>query len=188
MSGVEDAAARLVVISGPGGVGKGTIVAALLRRYPEVTLSVSATTRCPRPGETDGVAYHFLGDDDFDAMVAEGSFLEWAAFAGNRYGTPWSSVQGALEAGRTVVLEIEIRGALQVRERFADALLIFLAPPSREILVERLRGRGTDDDDRIAERMAIADWELAQAGAFDEVVVNDTVDAAVDAIGRILGL
>lgn len=178
----------LVVVSGPGGVGKGTVVRALRERYPDLAVSVSATTRDPRPGEVDGTDYLFLTREQFDALVAADGFLEWAEFGGHRYGTPWSSVEGQLAAQRTVVLEIEVQGAAQVRRRFDDAVLIFLAPPSREVLVERLRGRGTDDEQRIAQRMAIADAELAQAEMFDHVVVNTTVDGAVDEIGRILGL
>ena len=177
-----------MVISGPGGVGKGTVVRALRGTYPHVAVSVSATTRAPRPGEIDGTHYHFLSDEGFDELVARDGFLEWAEFAGNRYGTPWTSIEGPLADGRTVVLEIEIQGAAQVRRRFADATLIFLAPPSRDALLERLRSRGTDDPGRIEERMALADWELAQAPEFDAVVVNDTVDGAVAEIGRILGL
>jgi len=148
---------------------------------------VSATTRAPRPGETDGVEYHFVSEGRFDEMVARGEFLEWAEFAGRRYGTPWSSLDAALARGTAVVLEIEIQGALQVRARFDDALLIFLAPPSMAALRRRLEGRGTDDPQRVAERMAIAEWEMAQAPQFDHVVVNDAVDGAVAAIGRILG-
>ena len=181
-------ASRLVVISGPGGVGKGTVVRALRRRHPELVVSVSATTRPPRPGEVDGVAYRFLSPAAFADLIAADGFLEWAEFAGNRYGTPWTSVEEPLAQGRTVVLEIEVQGAAQVRRRFPDAVLIFLVPPSHEALVERLRGRGSDDEARIAQRMAIAEQELGHADEFDHVVVNDTVDAAVDAIGRILGL
>jgi guanylate kinase len=180
--------ARLVVISGPGGVGKGTVVRALRERHPLLALSVSATTRPPRPGETDGTHYHFLSDDAFDQLVAEGGFLEWATFAGNRYGTPWTSVEEALRQGRTILLEIEIQGALQIRDRFGDAILIFLAPPSDDALLERLHRRGTDDEERINQRMTLARWELEQAREFDHVVINDTVEAAVDEIGRILGL
>ena len=178
----------LVVLSGPGGVGKGTVVRALRERYADVAVSVSATTRNPRPGEVDGTHYLFLSPEAFDDLIAADGFLEWAEFGGHRYGTPWSSVEGLLAAQRTVVLEIEVQGAAQVRRRFPDAVLIFLAPPSREALVERLRTRGTDDEERIAERMVIADAELAQADAFDHVVVNGTVDGAVEEIGRILGL
>ena len=187
-AGSAPAASQLVVISGPGGVGKGTVVRALRSRYPDLAVSVSATTRAPRPGEADGVAYHFLSPSDFTELVDAGGFLEWAEFAGNRYGTPWRSVEQPLADGRTVVLEIEVQGAAQVRRRFPDAVLIFLVPPSHEALVERLRGRGSDDEQRIAERMVIAQEELEHSGEFDHVVVNDTVDAAVDEIGRILGL
>ena len=180
--------ARLVVISGPGGVGKGTVVRALRERYPTLAVSISATTRSARADESDGVHYWFLDDDEFDALIADGGFLEWAEFAGNRYGTPWSSVEAPLHEGRTVVLEIEIQGALQVRGRFPDATLIFIAPPSIQELRQRLRGRGSDDEERIAERMRIADWEMAQAGQFDHVVVNADVGDAAAEIGRILGL
>lgn len=179
---------HLVVISGPGGVGKGTVVRELLRRYPELAVSVSATTRPPRSGEVDGTHYHYLDRATFDEMVADGGFLEWAEFGGNCYGTPRASVERDLEAGHTVVLEIEVQGAAQVRERFADALSIFLVPPTREELLDRLRGRGADDDDRIEQRMRLAETELGESVNFDYVVVNDTVDAAVAAIGRILGL
>ena len=178
---------RLVVVSGPGGVGKGTVVKALLRRHPELAVSVSATTRDPRPGETDGVEYHFLDEESFDALIDSDGFVEWAAFGGRRYGTPWSSLKAALDRGATVVLEIDVQGALQVRERFLDALLIFLTPPSMDELRQRLEGRGTDDARRVAERMRIADWEMAQSPSFDHVLTNETVDQTVDEIGRILG-
>ena len=162
-------------------------MAALRRAHPDIVISVSATTRAPRPGEVDGVAYHFLDDDAFTALVAAGGFVEWAEFAGHRYGTPWSSIEAGLFRGQTVVLEIEVQGALQVRRRFADALLIFLEPPSFAVLEKRLRGRGTDAEERIARRLEIARWELDQASAFDYRVVNDDVDRAVDEITHILG-
>jgi guanylate kinase len=184
----ESVGRRLVVVSGPGGVGKGTVVAALLQRHPDLAVSVSATTRDPRPGETDGVAYHFLDEATFDELIDSDGLVEWAAFGGRRYGTPWSSLNSALEQGTTVVLEIDVQGALQVRERFLDALLIFLTPPSLAELQQRLEGRGTDDAGRVAERMRIAQWELAQTPSFDHVITNDTVDSTVEQIGRILGL
>ena len=176
-----------MVVSGPGGVGKGTVVKALLQRYPDLAVSVSATTREPRPGETDGVEYHFLSEDTFDELVDCDGFVEWAAFGGRRYGTPWSSLNAALEQGATVVLEIDVQGALQVRERFLDAVLVFLTPPSLDELRQRLEGRGTDAPERVAERMRIADWEMAQSPSFDHIITNATVDQTVAEIGRILG-
>jgi guanylate kinase len=183
---VQRLAGRLLVVSGPGGVGKGTVVAELARRRPDIAVSVSATTRDPRPGEVYGQHYHFLTDDDFDALIAEGGLLEWAEFNGRRYGTPWSSVIDAMESGRPVVLEIEIQGARQVRARHPEAVLVFLQPPSVEELAARLRGRGSDDESTIAARMEIAEWELAQAEEFDHLVVNDDVGRAADEIGSIL--
>ena len=169
-------------------MGKGTVVRALIERFPQLVVSTSATTRDPRPDEVDGDHYHFLDDAAFDDLVARNGFLEWAEFGGRRYGTPWSSVHSAVRDGKTVVLEIDVQGAMQVRRHSDRALLIFLRPPDHDALLERLRSRGADDDDRIAERMAIAERELEAAGGFDHVVVNDTVEAAVDEIGRILGL
>lgn len=183
----ESVGRRLVVVSGPGGVGKGTVVKALLQRHPDLAVSVSATTREPRPGERDGVEYHFLDEATFDRLIADDGFVEWAAFGGRRYGTPWSSLNTALERGDTVVLEIDVQGALQVRERFLDALLVFLAPPSMAELQQRLEGRGTDDEHRVAERMRIAEWEMAQSPSFDHILTNDTVDRTVEEISRILG-
>lgn len=174
------------MISGPGGVGKGTVVRVLLERWPELALAVSATTRPPRPGEENGREYHFVSDAQFDKLVTSDALLEWATFGGRRYGTPWSSVRDALEQGRTLILEIDVQGALQVRERFADALLVFLAPPSIAALRQRLRDRGTDSEARIAERLAIAERELAQAPAFDHVVTNEDLNRAAGEIGRIL--
>jgi guanylate kinase len=181
-----DAVGRLLVVSGPGGVGKGTVVAELARRRPDIAVSVSATTRDPRPGEVYGEHYHFLSDDDFDALITEGGLLEWAEFNGQRYGTPWFSVLSALESGRPVILEIEIQGARQVRARYEGAVLVFLAPPSRAALLERLRARGSDDEGAIARRLEIAEWELAQAEEFDHVVVNAEVGEAAEEIARIL--
>lgn len=166
---------RLLVLTGPSGVGKGTVVAELRRLRPDVWVSVSATTRAPRPGEVDGVAYHFWSQDRFDATVAEGGFLEWAEFAGNRYGTPRAAVAERLAAGQSVLLEIELQGARQVRVAMPAALTVFLTPPSWAALEARLRGRGTEDEAAIARRLERARHELDAAGEFDAVVVNDDV-------------
>lgn len=175
-----------MVVSGPSGVGKGTVVEALRSRIPDLRVSVSATTRKPRPGEVSGRNYHFLDDDRFDELLAEGAFLEWAAFNNARYGTLWSSVASALQEGATLVLEIDVQGARLVRERYEHATLVFLRPPSEEALLERLQARGLDDPDEIARRLSIARGELAQAGEFDYVVVNDDVARAADEIAHIL--
>ena len=177
---------HIAVLSGPGGVGKGTVIAALRDRLTDWSVSVSATTRAPRPGERDGVHYHFVSDAEFDRMIADDELLEWTAFGGNRYGTLWTSVREPIAGGRSVLLELEIHGALAVKKEFPQALLIFLHPPDLDTLVARLQGRGADDDHRVAERMALAEWELAQASAFDHHVTNDDVDAAAARIVRIL--
>ncbi|NHC45988.1 guanylate kinase [Motilibacter aurantiacus] len=167
---------RLTVLSGPSGVGKTTVVKALRERYPDVWVSVSATTRFPRPGEVDGVHYWFVSDAEFDALVASGDLLEWAVFAGNRYGTPRKPVQDKLDAGVPVVLEIDLQGARQVRERAPDALLVFVAPPSWDELVRRLAGRGTEPEDVVARRLEAAREELAAEGEFDVTLVNTDVE------------
>jgi len=169
---------RLVVVTGPSGVGKGTVVAALRALRPDVWVSVSATTRPPRPGEVDGVAYHFWSDERFDRTVADGGFLEWAQFSGNRYGTPRAEVEEHLAAGIPVLLEIELQGARQVRTSMPEAFLVFLSPPSWAVLEARLRGRGTEDEATIARRLARGREELAAAGEFDAVVINDEVPRA----------
>jgi len=183
---VTEAHPRLAVLSGPGGVGKSTVVRALRPLLPDWLVSVSATTRAARPGEADGVDYHFVTDEDFDRMIADGSFLEWASFGGNRYGTLWSSVREPLASAQSVLLEIEIQGALAVKKEFPDAVLIFLHPPHFDTLKARLRGRGTDDQERVRERLALAEWEVAQASAFDHQVTNDTVGAAAARIADLL--
>ncbi|NHC14033.1 guanylate kinase [Motilibacter sp. E257] len=166
----------MTVLSGPSGVGKTTIVKALRERYPDVWVSVSATTRFPRPGEVNGVHYWFVTDAEFDRLVAEGDLLEWAVFAGNRYGTPRGPVQARLDAGVPVVLEIDLQGARQVRDRAPDALLVFVAPPSWDELVRRLSGRGTEPEDVVARRLEAAREELAAEGEFDVTLVNTDVD------------
>jgi guanylate kinase len=169
---------RLVVLTGPSGVGKGTVVAQVRRLRPDVWVSVSATRRAPREGESDGVQYHFWSPERFARTVAEDGFLEWAEFAGNRYGTPRAAVVERLEAGQTVLLEIELQGARQVRAAMPEAFLVFLSPPSWAVLEERLRGRGTEDEAAIARRLARAREEMAAAAEFHAVVVNDDVGRA----------
>src|SRR5690348_2303478 len=171
--------ARVFVITGPSGVGKGTLIRLLRERVPELALSVSATTRGPRPGEEDGVDYHFLSDAEFARRVEAGEFVEWAEYSGRRYGTLRSELERHLAEGRPVVLEIEVQGARQVRETMPEAVQIFIEPPDREALKDRLVGRGTDDLDAIERRLAVAEEELAAAGEFQYRVVNDRLDVAV---------
>ncbi len=169
---------KLIVLSGPGGVGKSTVAKAL-RETGEFWVSVSATTRIARHNEVDGVDYFFYSDEEFDSAVKSALFLEWAEFAGNRYGTPRKPVEDALRDGKSVLLEIEIAGAKQVKESAPEAILIFLQPPSWEELVSRLEGRGTDSPERRAARLALAQEELAQAGIFDHSLVNERVEEVV---------
>ncbi len=169
---------KLIVISGPGGVGKSTITAQL-RNDPRFWISVSATTREPRLGERDGSDYLFLSTERFQEMIEVGDFLEWAEFAGNRYGTPRAPVEEWRTLGKHVILEIEIDGARQVRAREAGASLIFIAPPSWEELVRRLTSRGTDSPERRAARLALAEEEMAAAGEFDAVLVNENVEGLI---------
>ena len=177
MTGSTHDRAPLVVVAGPSGVGKSTVVREVLARDPRLWLSVSVTTRKPRPGEIDGVDYTFVSDAEFDHLVASGGLLEWATYAGNRYGTPAEAVARVRAEGRPVVLEIEVQGARSVRERASDAVLVFIAPPDRETLRERLVGRGTESPEILEERMNIADTELAAAQEFDHVLVNADVNA-----------
>ncbi len=175
-------AGRLVVLSGPSGVGKGTVVAQARLLRPDLWVSVSATTRAPRAGEVDGQHYHFWSPARFAATIAEGGFLEWAQFAGNRYGTPRGPVQARLDAGESVLLEIELQGARQVRAAMPEALMVFLSPPSPAELEARLRGRGTEDEAAIARRLVRARAELAAAAEFDVIIVNDDVHRAAAAL------
>jgi len=171
--------ARVFVITGPSGVGKGTLIRNLLSRVPALELSVSATTRRPRPGEADGVDYHFLTDEQFARRVEEGAFVEHADYSGRRYGTLRSELERRTAAGAPVVLEIEVQGARQVRETMPDAVQVFIVPPSQESLRERLVGRGTDSAEDVERRLRVAEQELTAADEFQYRVVNDRLEDAV---------
>jgi guanylate kinase len=177
----------MFVITGPSGVGKGTLIGRLRDRIPELELAVSATTRRPRPGEQDRVDYHFLTPERFQQHVDAGEFLEHATYSGNRYGTLRSEVDRRLREGRPVVLEIEVQGARQVREAMPDAVAVFIAPPSREALRERLQRRGTDTPEQVDQRLKTAGRELDAQPEFSHVVVNDDLDRATDELARIVG-
>lgn len=178
--------AKVFVITGPSGVGKGTLIRALCDRLPQLELSVSATTRAPRPGEQDGVAYHFLAPEEFAARIVAGNFVEWAEYSGNRYGTLRSELDRRLEQGVPVVLEIEVQGARQVREKMPEAVQVFIAPPSSETLRTRLVGRGTDTPEQVQRRLETADAELAAQPEFPHVVVNDRLEDAIDELTAIV--
>ncbi|HZO60032.1 MAG TPA: guanylate kinase [Solirubrobacterales bacterium] len=177
-SSSANAGGRLFVITGPSGVGKGTLIARLLEQVPELELSVSATTREPRESERDGVHYHFIDDGEFERRIAAGEFIEHAGYASHRYGTPRAEVDPRLAEGRSVVLEIELQGARQIRETVPDAVQVFIAPPSPEDLRRRLEGRGTDSPEQITNRLAVAAQELAARDEFGHVIENDDVDRA----------
>jgi guanylate kinase len=170
---------RLVVLAGPTAVGKGTVAAWVRRNFPQVWLSVSMTTRKPRPREVDGLHYHFVDDEQFERMRGAGEFLEWAVVHGRaKYGTPRAPVDEALAAGRMALLEIDLQGARQVREQIPEALFVFLAPPSWDELVRRLVGRGTESEEEREARLATARQELAAQPEFDVTIVNDNVQRA----------
>jgi guanylate kinase len=174
------------VITGPSGVGKGTLIRLLRERLPELALSVSATTRQARPGETQGVDYHFLSDEEFEKRVAAGEFVEWAEYSGRRYGTLRDELERHTSGGRPVVLEIEVQGARQVRETLPGAVQIFIRPPSDDALRDRLIGRGTDDPEQVERRLRVAQEELHAADEFQHVVVNDRLDEAVESLAGIV--
>lgn len=188
-SGLDSFSARLTVLAGPTAVGKGTVSADIRARYPSVWLSVSATTRSPRPGEEQGVHYLFVSDGEFDRMVAAGEMLEWAVVHGrHRYGTPRGPVLSHLADGVPVLLEIDLQGARQVRATMPEARFVFLAPPSWEELVRRLVGRGTETEEERERRLATARVELAAEREFDHTIINDDVHGAADELVAVMGL
>ncbi|MGH3519061.1 MAG: guanylate kinase [Haloechinothrix sp.] len=185
-SGGPDRKGRLTVVSGPSGVGKSSVIAELRKLDPEIYFSISVTTRAPRAGEVDGEHYHFIDRGTFGKMVAEGELLEHAEFAGNRYGTPREPVVRAIEGGRHAVLEIELQGARQVRAAMPEAQLVMLVPPSWDVLVDRLTGRGTEAGESVRTRLAVAEQELGAVGEFDASVVNADVRSAAGELLRLV--
>jgi guanylate kinase len=177
---------RLYVVSGPSGAGKGTVVRQVLTRIPDIVVSVSATTRPARPGERNGVDYRFIPVNDFLGMRDRGEFLEWAQVYGNYYGTPRAPVDAALNAGRDIICELDIQGALAVKRARPDAVLIFIEPPSLDELFLRLRGRGTEDPETLSRRMRAAYDEVKNKGSYDHIVVNDDPERAAAEVVRIL--
>jgi len=186
--GTARPAARLVVLAGPTAVGKGTVAACVRQNHPDIWISVSATTRAPRPGEIDGVHYHFVSDAEFDRLIAEDGLLEWAVVHGAaRYGTPRAAVEEQLASGRSALLEIDLQGARQVRERMPEAFMVFLKPPSFDELVRRLTGRGTEDAEERDRRLRTAHVELAAEGEFDATIVNSDVETACSELVDLFG-
>lgn len=177
---------KLFVISGSSGVGKGTVLSRFLKQHPEFMLSISCTTRKPRAGEIDGVNYFFLTTEDFKNCIENGKFLEWAEFAGNYYGTKKKYINQCLEEGKDIILEIETKGALQVKKQMPEAVLIFIAPPSLEALEARLRGRHTEDEETIQKRLNEVKIELELAKQYDYRVVNDNLDDAIKQLEDII--
>ena len=177
---------KLIIITGPSGVGKGTVVKELLDRNKDIWLSISATTRNPRIGEKDGENYYFISDEKFKDMIDKKEFLEWAQFAGNYYGTPISTVNEKIEKGFIVLLEIEVEGAKQIKEKFPESLSIFLLPPSKAELEKRIRNRGTEKEEAIDRRLSRADYEIASSDEFDFVLTNHDVDETVKEVFKII--
>jgi guanylate kinase len=176
----------LLVLSGPSGVGKGTVCSALRKRDTDIVYSVSATTRSPREGEQEGVNYFFKSKDEFKKMIEEDQLLEWAEYVGNYYGTPRTYVEEQIELGNDVILEIEVQGALKVKEKFPQGVFIFLSPPSMEELRHRIITRGTETDDSVKNRMSVAKEEIDMMEYYDYVVVNDQVESACDRIQAVI--
>ncbi len=177
---------RLIVLTGPSGVGKGTLMRSLLKRHPELYYSVSVTTRSPRPGEIDGKDYYFISRSKFEQLLAEGEFLEWAEFAGNYYGTPREAVLNQIHFGKLVVLEIELKGARQIRASFPSAFSIFILPPSFDELEKRIRDRAQDSEEAIARRLVRAQEEIQAADEFDIQIINDDFETALNDIETVL--
>lgn len=177
---------QLIVISGPSGAGKGTICKAYMEKHPDTFLSISVTERQPRPGELDGVHYHFIDKDRFDKLIAEDGLIEWAQYGDNRYGSPKAPVTEAISQGRDVIFEIEVVGGAKVKLQYPDAVYIFVAPPSLEELRRRLTGRNTETQEQIDRRLAKAESELKKMESYDYIVVNESVETAVADIEAIV--
>ena len=177
---------KLIILTGPSGVGKGTVVKEILDNDKEIWLSISATTRSPRKGEKEGENYYFLSEKEFKKMIEDKLFLEWAQFAGNYYGTPLSSVNEKIEKGFVVLLEIEVEGAKQIKDKFPEATSIFLLPPSKKELERRIRNRGTEDEDAIDKRLHRANYEMSASNQFNFSVVNHEVSETVKTIIKII--
>ncbi len=178
----------LLVVSGPSGAGKGTVCRALMDKYPDIHMSISATTRNPRPGEVDGVNYYFTKEEDFRSMIDNHELIEWACFCQNYYGTPRKKVEALLAEGKDVILEIEVQGAMQVKSKFPEAVFIFVMPPSLEELERRLSGRGTESPEVVAERLKTALWECSNMDKYNYILINETdcVDQAVEDFASII--
>lgn len=176
----------LILLSGPSGTGKGTVCKALLKKHEDIALSISCTTRTPRKGETHGVSYHFITHDKFDEMIENNAFLEYAQVFDNYYGTPKSYVREQLDAGKDVLLEIDVQGALQAKNAFPEGVYVFLVPPSMEELENRIRSRGTETEQQITKRLGKAKAEMKLIDRYDYVIVNDEVEKVIDSVEHIL--
>ena len=177
---------KLIILTGPSGVGKGTVVKEILGKDKNIWLSISATTRKPREGEKDGENYYFLNQENFKDMIEQDLFLEWAKFAGNYYGTPLSSVNEKIKKGFTVLLEIEVEGAKQIKEKFPNSLSIFLLPPSKAELERRIRSRGTEEEEAIKKRLSRASYEISASNEFDFTLTNHNVDETAKKIIKLI--